>query len=140
MKKIVLSLALALILSCNVAQAAQSQAVGAGNPVELLTGKVWVETPESNKAAFLFGLETAIAVEHAVNTQMVERSAKTGKRPVSNVSPFEKGWMQAFKNVDRKDIVMMVDNWYAANPDKLPRPVMDVIWYELIEPRTVTAK
>ena len=51
------------------------------------------------------------------------------------LSPFEKGWMKAFKGVSRADVVKMVDTWYAANPQSLDRPVMNVIWREIIEPR-----
>ena len=51
------------------------------------------------------------------------------------LSPFEKGWMKAFKGVSRTEVIKMVDAWYAANPQRLDRPVMNVIWREIIEPR-----
>ena len=27
-----------------------------------------------------------------------------------------------------------LDNWYAANPDRLQRPVIETIWFELVVP------
>lgn len=99
-----------------------------------------MNTSESNKTAYLFGVESAITVEYFVNSQMTEKAAKAGKRPVYALSPFERGWMKAFRDVSRADIVKMVDNWYAANPKSLDRPVLSVIWYELIVPRLAAAK
>ena len=140
MKKSVLSLGLvlALVLACapvRAAEAAAASAVPHNNPVEQLTGAVWQKTTETDKAAFLLGVESAITVEYFVNGKIMEKAAKTGKKPTSTLSPFEKGWMKAFDNVNRADINKLVDSWYAANPDKLDRPVMGVIWYELITPR-----
>lgn len=37
--------------------------------------------------------------------------------------------------MSRAEVAAEVDKWYAANPQHLDRPVMDVIWYELIAPR-----
>ena len=140
MKKSVLSLGLvlALVLACAPVRAAETAAVSAAphnNPVEQLTGVVWQKTTETDKAAFLLGVESAITVEYFVNGKIMEKAAKTGKKPTSTLSPFEKGWMKAFDNVNRADISKLVDSWYATNPDKLDRPVMGVIWYELIAPR-----
>lgn len=142
MKKSVLSLGLvlALVLACAVVQAAES-AIGSAqnNPVDQLTGAVWEKTTESNKAAFLFGVESAITVEYFVNSKVAEKAAKAGKRPVYTLSPFERNWMKAFDGVSRADIIKMVDQWYAAHPKQLDRPVLSVIWGELIKPR-VAAK
>ena len=43
--------------------------------------------------------------------------------------------MKAFKGVNRAEVAKMVDAWYTANPQQLDRPVMSVIWREIIEPR-----
>lgn len=109
-----------------------------GNPVEQFTGKYWVDSSESSKEAYLFGIESAIAVEYFVNSKMAAKAAKAGKKPVLTFSPFEKGWMEAFRNVTRKEMMDEINQWYAANPDRLDRPVMEVIWYELVAPRLKT--
>ena len=138
-KKSVLSLGLvlALVLACAPVRAAEVAAgdVAQNNPVEQLTGHVWQKTSETDKAAFLLGVESAITVEYFVNAKLAEKAAKSGKKPAYTLSPFEKGWMNAFKGVNRAEIITMVDQWYAANPDRLDCPVMSVIWYELIAPR-----
>ncbi|MDE5878788.1 MAG: hypothetical protein K2G99_01990 [Desulfovibrio sp.] len=153
MKKSLLRLGLALVLAltCAAAQAAPAATssdniVGdaamnpAGNPVDQFTGEIWVNTTESDKAAYFFGIDSAVTVEYFVNAKMAEKATKAGKKPVYTLSPFEKGWMEAFTNISRADAIKMVDEWYAAHPKELQRPVMSVIWYELIAPRLAAAK
>ena len=140
MKKSVLCLALSLALVLAFAPVHATETVpeaenSKANPVDQFTGVAWQKTPEAEKLAFLFGVETAITVEYFVNGKVVEKAAKEGKRPVYTLSPFEKGWMKAFKGVSRAEVVKLVDDWYAANPQRLERPDMNVIWREIIEPR-----
>jgi len=133
-----LALSLALVLAFAPVHATEikPEADNAkANPVDQFTGTVWQKTPEAEKLAFIFGVETAITVEYFVNGKVVEKATKEGKRPVYTLSPFEKGWMKAFKGVSRAELVKLVDTWYAANPQSLERPVMSVIWYEIAEPR-----
>ena len=108
-------------------------------PVDQLTGKVWVETSEENKQAFLFGVECVIAIDHAIAEKMISQKGTPAKKktPQGNyaVSPFEKAWAEAFKGVSRESIVDAVDKWYKENPARLERPVFDVIWYEIIQPK-----
>lgn len=131
MKKIFSSLVIAMALCIgSAAQAAGSQP--GANPVDQFTGKYWVESTEQNKEAYLYGIESAIEVEYYINSRMAD---KPGKKQSFTLSPFEKGWMEAFKDTPRKQIASEVDKWYAAHPDQLDRPVLAVIWYELIAPR-----
>lgn len=110
------------------------------NPAMRFTGKLWVETDPVAKEAYLYGLESAIEVEYVVNDKLVARAAKAGKKPQYTLSPFEKGWMAAFKDTTRKDIVSEIDRWYSSHPEQLDRPVLDVLWFDLIEPRLAAGK
>lgn len=144
MKKFVLSCVCMLLLAMGTTALAApeaAKAVPTGNPVEQLTGKIWMESSMDVKKALLFGVECAIAIEHAVADKVKEAEkfvSKRGKKdaPVSTLSPFERDWAAAFTGVPRNDIVERIDSWYTANPDKLERPVFDVIWFEIIEPKT----
>lgn len=137
----VLCLALLIITVTSVramqTNTAPAQAITAANPVEQLTGTIWMKSAPNEKAALLFGVECAIAIEHAIAKKMQE-TEKTTKRksPPTVLSPFEKGWTKAFHNVSRDKIVASIDAWYTKNPDQSQRPVFDVIWYELIAPNT----
>ena len=134
-----LLIALALLSGASLV-GAQEEVDRNGDPIARLTGEVWRKTSLDNKAAFLFGLDTAIAVEYAVNGKLTEAAASGGKTPVSTLSPFEKAWTIAFRNTPRSQIIQEVDDWYAANPGDRARPVMDVLWYQVIQPRLASLK
>ena len=103
------------------------------NRIEQLTGKVWLESSSDSKKAVIFGIETA-------NDRMTTNAVRAGKRPSTNLSPFEIGWTKAFKDVLIADIVKAVDDWYAAHPGNENRLVMEVIWDEIVPPRLGTGK
>ena len=136
MRKIFGCLALLALLATPLAASAQEVASNpAGNPVDQFTGKIWLDSSEDNLKAYLFGIDTAIAVESAIQDQQAARKAKAGKKPVHTLSPFERGWAKAFKDVSREQIIAEVTKWYKDHPSDLDRPVMAVIWHELVVPR-----
>lgn len=131
---------LGLLLLAGLSLPMQAGAADAGNPVEKLTGKVWMDSQPANKRAFLFGIDTVIAIDKTLADLRQQQAAKTGKKPVYVLSLFDKSWMKAFENTTRDQLIEQINQWYEANPQKLDRPVMDVIWYEIIEPRLKAAK
>lgn len=136
MKKVILSLFMAMALLCGAAQAAETDAnPKPASPIDQFTGKYWVNSQLTNQESYLFGIESAIEVEYYINSRLAAQSAKAGKKPAFSLSPFEKGWMEAFKDVPRKQIAEEISKWYDEHPDQLDRPVLAVIWYELIAPR-----
>lgn len=128
-------LALSLMLSASPSLAGEE-----GNPVDQLTGAVWMQSSQDNKYALIYGVECAITVEFFV-AQKLEQQSNTGskkknpKEIISTLSPFEKGWVNAFEGVSRQKIVAMVDDWYTQHPDQLQRPVFSVLWSEFIAPK-----
>lgn len=117
------------------AESAGEMANPAGNPVDQFTGEYWMKSSPENKEAYLFGIDSALTVEVMINRQQFDKSVMDRKKKQPALSPFVSGWMKAFKDMSRKQIVAAVDKWYQDNPDQLNRPVMGVIWYEVIEPR-----
>ena len=108
---------------------------GKGNPIDQLTGKVWQESKESNKQAILFGIDLGVAANYFAEQKARENFAKKSKKqPPRFLSHFDRCWMEAFRDVSRKDAVKMVDDWYAAHPDQLDRPVLGVLWNEVVTP------
>ena len=63
----------ALALMLTLAMGASTQAAPRSNPVDQFTGTVWQATSPDNKAAFLFGVESAITVEYFVNSKAAEK-------------------------------------------------------------------
>lgn len=136
MKKTLFSLALLCLVSLpGLSVGEEIYSNPAGNPVDQFTGKYWLDSKPENQKAFLFGIDSAIAVEASIHNHQVTAKAKSGKKPVYTLSPFEQGWMEAFKDTSRDQIVEQVDQWYKDHPTQLDRPVLDVIWYELVMPR-----
>lgn len=137
MKKSFLAVFLAMAMFCApaLAQDKQAEPLKAHNPIDQFIGSVWMNTVEGSKLAYLFGIESAIEVEALISEKSAERAARSGKKPGYTLSRFEKGWMEAFKNTTRAQMVQEIDKWYTDHPDELTRPVLAVIWNELILPR-----
>ncbi len=133
-----LTLFVALVLPLYAIQAAeQTGAVNeytnpAGNPVDQFTGKYWLDSSATEKEAFLFGVDSAIAIEYFISARNADKNKKAR---TYTLSTFEKGWMHAFAHMTRKEIIKAVDDWYKAHPEELSRPVMGVLWYNVIVPR-----
>ncbi|MCR4667101.1 MAG: hypothetical protein K5657_07385 [Desulfovibrio sp.] len=102
------------------------------NYVDTLTGELWLKSSVEEKRAFLFGVDSAVTVEHVVYQTLKERAAKKGKKSRARLSPFVNGWMKAFQEMPRNELVKSIDAWYEAHPDKVSEPVMKIIWYEII--------
>ena len=147
-KLLLLALALLLAFPCGNALAEgqdqrrqdlkQAMEAMPNNRIEQLTGEAWLNSEEDAKIAVLFGVELAIDIERAIDASMQRGDQKAGKRAKarqSNLSPFENGWHKAFSGVALGDIAKQIDGWYVAHPDQKKRLVMDVIWFELVQPR-----
>ena len=134
-KKYILALALTIVMGFGAASA-QAQV----NPVDQLTGKVWMESSPEIKKAVLFGVDCAVTIEHfvAAKTREVQKDATKSVRKTSaasTLSPFEKGWATAFEGMTRDQIEAEVDARYKAHRDQLQRPVFSVLWYDVITPK-----
>lgn len=145
MKKAFLGITLASALAftvsfVNAADTEKSMRNPAGNPIDQFTGEIWVKTSEAEKKAFIFGIDSAITVEYFIDAKMKASPESKGKKGVYTLSPFEKGWMQACTDMHREEMVNLVSKWYAEHPSQLDRPVLSVIWNEIIAPRLAAEK
>lgn len=88
-----------------------------------IDGKVWTHSTDSDKRAFLLGVSNAVVLEYHLRTKRSEEPSR-----------FVQGWVAAFKDARWSDMVSRVDAYYANNPTKLRRNVLDVVWHEMIAP------
>jgi hypothetical protein len=88
-----------------------------------IDGKVWMHSSDSDKRAFLLGVSNAVVLEYHLRTKRSEEPSR-----------FVKGWVEAFKEARWSEMVSRVDAYYASNPTKLRRNVLDVVWHEMIAP------
>ncbi len=112
------------------------------NPLDALTGKVWMQSAQENKLALLYGVECSVAIEYIVTEKFLSAKNKnvTMDDVTTEMSLFPMFWITVFENTTREHIAASIDAWYNANTGQLDRPVFDVLWYELMEPKLKAMK
>ena len=113
----------ALMVACVTLAAAWGGSVRA-QEVPLVTGALWTQSSEQVKKAYLVGIANTIQVEAAYENPSPPTDAQS---IVPRVTRGMKG--QTLDSVREG-----LDKWYAANPDKLQRPVIETIWFEMVVP------
>ena len=94
--------------------------------VPLVTGEHWTKSSEQVKKAYLVGIANVLQVETAYEGANPPPDAQ------SVVPRFAKGLKGGGHTLDT--VREGVDKWYAANPDKIQRPVIETIWFEMVVP------
>jgi len=118
----------ALAMTCGIAGAAE---------VPLVDGTHWVGSSPEAKKAFLIGMANIVQVETAYQTENAPHANKSFSPQVTKGSP------QVTKGMHGQTLASVqeaLDQWYAANPDKLQRPVVETIWFEMVLPGLKTSK
>jgi hypothetical protein len=90
-----------------------------------VTGKVWDESSDREKLAFLLGACSVVAIEHHIAAKHDAQATR-----------FVKEWVNVLRDKKLVDLRQDIDDYYAANPAKTDRLVFDVIWHDLIVPQT----
>lgn len=96
----------------------------------MITGEHWITSSEPVKKAYLIGIANVIQVELAYHAANPPSDAQ------SIVPRFAKG----LKGETLDSVRDALDRWYAAHPDKLQRPVVETIWFEMVAPGLQKAK
>lgn len=108
--------AVAMASALGVAQAQQT--------IPMVTGEQWTQSSAEVKKAYLVGLSNAFQVEAAYEASNPPTDAQ------SIVPRLTKG----LRGQTLDGVRTQVDAWYAKNPGKLKRPVVDTIWFEIVMP------
>ncbi len=114
------SLALAAVLAAGAlfAQAASAQ------EIVLVTGEHWVKSAPEVKKAYLVGLANMAQLELAY------QGAAQAPDSQSVLPRMQKG----LRGQTLDSVREALDRWYAANPQRLQRPVLETVWFELVVP------
>jgi len=118
----------AMAVACMVLSVACSSA--RADEVPMITGEHWITSSEPVKKAYLIGIANVIQVELAYHAANPPSDAQ------SIVPRFAKG----LKGETLDSVRDALDRWYAAHPDKLQRPVVETIWFEMVAPGLQKAK
>ena len=97
-----------------------------GDEIPLITGKQWTESSEPLKKAYLIGFANVVQVDIAYQAQ-------TGSSPSDTQSVVPR-MAKGLKGQTLETVRDGLDRWYAAHPDRLQRPVIETIWFEMIVP------
>ena len=119
-----LQLRTVLLAACLTLATAWSNA--RADEVPLVTGEHWTKSSEQVKKAYLIGIANILQVETAYHGASPPSDAQ------SVVPRFAKGLKGGAHTLD--SVREGVDKWYAANPDKTQRPVIEIIWFEMVVP------
>ena len=92
--------------------------------VPLITGEHWIKSTEQLKKVYLIGVANVIQVETAYHAESPPSDAQ------SIVPRVAKG----LKGQTLDSVREGLDRWYAANPDRLQRPVLETMWFEMVVP------
>lgn len=107
--------ALAIAMSWGAARAAD---------IAVVNGELWTTSSEAVKKAYLVGIANTVQVE----------SAYHGANPPSDAQSFLPRMAKGMQGQTLDGVRQGIDRWYAANPTKLKRPVLDIIWFEMVAP------
>ncbi len=92
--------------------------------VPLITGEHWTKSSEQVKKVYLIGIANVIQVETAYHAAT----------PPSDGQSFVPRFARGLKGQTLDSVREGLDRWYAANPDRLQRPVIETIWFEMVVP------
>ncbi|MGI9534875.1 MAG: hypothetical protein ACR2NW_07980 [Thermodesulfobacteriota bacterium] len=94
----------------------------------VLRGDLWIKMSDDEKISFIWGAGHVVTIE-----EVLMRDDPEVNRENSYIAKV----IEASTNSPMKmhEIADKVDAYYEKNPDKLSTPVVEVMWYETIEPR-----
>ena len=92
--------------------------------VPLVTGETWTASSEQMKKAYLVGIANAIQVEAAFE----------GTNPPSDAQSLVPRLTKGLKGQTLDSVREGLNKWYAANPGRLQRPVIETLWFEFVVP------
>jgi hypothetical protein len=92
--------------------------------IPLVTGEHWTKSSEQAKKAYLIGIANVVQLETAYAAGNAPPDAQT------TLPRFVRG----LKGHTLDTVRQSVDAWYAAHPDRMQRPVIETIWFELVVP------
>jgi hypothetical protein len=98
--------------------------------IPLVTGELWTTSSEPVKKAYLVGIANMIQVE----------AAYEGATPPTDAQSIMPRIAKGMTGQTLDGVRQALDRWYAANPGRLQRPVIETIWFEMVVPGLAKTK
>ena len=112
----------ALLLS--LAMTAVFARVARADEIPVVTGVQWTKSSEDQKKAYLIGIANMAQVERAYQ----------GTMQVSDEQSIIPRMARGLKGQTLDSVREGLNKWYAANPGRVDRPVLETIWFEMVVP------
>ncbi|MGE5152027.1 MAG: hypothetical protein ACM3II_18070 [Rhodospirillaceae bacterium] len=107
--------AMALVMLAGAARA---------DEVPLITGEHWTRSSDEQKKAYLIGIANIVQLDLAY----------AGTTPPSDEQSILPRLAKGLKGQTLDTVREGLNKWYAANPQRLQRPVVETIWFEMVVP------
>ncbi len=92
--------------------------------VPIVTGEHWTKSSEEMKKAYLVGIANIVQIELAYE----------GSTAASDSQSILPRMAKGLKGQTLDSVRDSLNKWYAAHPDRLQRPVIETIWFEMVVP------
>ena len=92
--------------------------------IPLVTGEHWSGSSEEVKKAYLVGMANLAHIERAY----------AADNPPSDEQSLLPRMQRGLRGQSLDSVRETLNSWYAAHPDRLQRPVIETIWFEMVVP------
>ncbi|MFV3307900.1 hypothetical protein ACNFBT_21745 [Pseudomonas sp. NY15181] len=103
---------------------ATASGIARADEVPMVTGEQWMQSSEQLKKVYLIGIANAYQVE----------AAYYGSKPPSDEQSLIPRFGRGLKGQSLDSVREKLNQWYAANPDRVKRPIIETIWFEMVVP------
>ena len=92
--------------------------------IPLITGEHWTRSSEEMKKAYLLGIANIVQVEMAYE----------GAAPAPDAQSILPRMVKGLKGQTLDSVRDGLNKWYAEHPERVQRPVIETIWFEMVVP------
>lgn len=117
-----------MFAACMILAAASGSA--RADEVPLVTGEHWTKSSDELKKVYLVGIANVVQVEMAFNAA----------NPPSDSQSILPRMVKGLKGETLDTVRERLNKWYDAHPDRLQRPVIETMWFEIVVPGLQKAK
>lgn len=117
-----IKLQLRTLLSLTVLSMAMMGNVARAEGIPIVTGQQWMASTEAEKKAYLVGIANLLDVERAYagNTSSADNLAQ--------------GFGKGMQGQTLDSVRQGLDGYYTANPTMIQHPVIETLWFQIVEP------
>ena len=113
-----------LVMLLAIAASAAFAGGACADEIAQVTGVHWTKSSEEQKKIYLVGIANIAEIELAY----------AGTNQASDEQSIIPRMARGLKGQTLDSVREGLNKWYAANPGRLDRPVIETIWYEMVVP------